>query len=401
MNAIQHISPQGWPVVELGEIANIFGGKPAPQDPKAFNKAGIPFVRMKDLGRYHLTPNLQKVDGFIDQEYALINKMEPIKAGAILMPRSGSVALNHRAILGRDAIIVSHICAIQVNDSKNVSNHYLYRFLCTQRFENITKKTTGLDAINFSDLRKLKVPLPPIDMQRRIAVILDKADLIHGKRERALSLADDFIKSVFLEMFGDPMMNAKGLRKEPLGKFGRIVTGNTPSRSDPENFGTAIEWIKSDNVNTEGHYLTRAAEGLSLKGKELGRTVPCGSILVTCIAGSPASIGKAAIADRAVAFNQQINAIIPSDGVNLYFLYVQFLIAKSLVLKSSTNSMKGMISKGEFQKIDFIFPNLDQQNQFGKIFEKHVANLRRLENASDCSEELFSTLSQCAFRGEL
>ena len=51
---------------------------------------------------------------------------------------------------------------------------------------------------------KLRIPLPAIDEQRRIAAILDKADAIRRKRQQALALADDFLKSVFLEMFGDP-----------------------------------------------------------------------------------------------------------------------------------------------------------------------------------------------------
>jgi type I restriction enzyme S subunit len=227
------------------------------------------------------------------------------------------------------------------------------------------------------------------------------ADAVRRKREHSLVLADDFIRSVFLGMFGDPIVNAKRLRKEPLGKFGTIVTGNTPPRSDPANFGSAIEWIKSDNVNTDEHFLTRAAEGLSEKGKALGRLVPKGSILVTCIAGSPASIGRAAIADRAVALNQQINAITPNKDVNLYFLYAQFLIGKPLVLRSSTNSMKGMISKGEFQKIEFLFPDADQQERFGNIFEKQIKTRTWLQEASNCAEELFSALSHRAFRGEL
>lgn len=400
MSAKQALFDTPWPTVMLGDIADVLGGKPAPQDPKAFAAGGIPFVRMKDLGRYHLTSNLQDVDSYIDEDYARRNNMNPIRAGAILMPRSGSVALNHRAILGRDAIIVSHICAIQIKNQK-VSNKYLYRYLCTQRLDNITKKTTGLDAVNFSDLRKLKIPLPPFAIQHRIATILDKADAVRNKREQALSLADDFLRSLFLTMFGDPMVNEKGLPKQPLSRFGKIVTGNTPPRSDPDNFGDSIEWIKSDNVNTDEHFLTPAVEGLSAKGKALGRIVPKGSILVTCIAGSPSSIGRAAIADRAVAFNQQINAITPSSDVNLYFLYAQFLIGKPLVLRSSTNSMKGMISKGEFQKIEFLYPELDEQKKFGKIFERQIAATQSLRNATDCAADLFGTLSHRAFRGEL
>jgi type I restriction enzyme, S subunit len=284
-----------------------------------------------------------------------------------------------------------------------LDRQYLWRCLEHVRPE-LEKRGRGSTFLQVSrrDIAELEIPLPAdVSEQRRIAAILDRAAAIRRKREGALALADDFLRSLFLEMFGDPIVNPKGLPKQPLGRFGKIVTGNTPPRSDPDNFGDAIEWIKSDNVNTEEHFLTRPVEGLSIKGKALGRTVPKGSILVTCIAGSPSSIGRAAIADRAVAFNQQINAITPNRDVNLYFLYAQFLVGKPLVLRSSTNSMKGMISKGEFQKIRFLYPEPKEQEKFGKIFEKQIKTREQLQEAANCAADFFGTLSHRAFRGEL
>src|ERR1700722_12442323 len=117
--------PTNWRKATIGEIAQIHGGKPAPQAPAAFAPNGIPFVRMKDLGRYHLTDNLNEVDDYLDRDYAAAHSLIPIKAGAILMPRSGSVGLNHRAILGIDAVIVSHICALEITDPA-ISNEFLY-----------------------------------------------------------------------------------------------------------------------------------------------------------------------------------------------------------------------------------------------------------------------------------
>jgi len=286
-----------------------------------------------------------------------------------------------------------------------VHPRYLFWFLRSDYFQaEKDRLCTGATqkALTLGGLEKISIPLPDtIEEQASIAANLDKADAIRRKRDQALAFADDFIRSVFLEKFGDPIVNEKNLPRQPLGKFGKIVTGNTPSRSDPANFGDAVEWIKSDNVNTEEHFLTRAVEGLSAKGKALGRIVPSGSILVTCIAGSPSSIGRAAIADRSVAFNQQINAITPYKGVNVYFLYAQFLIGKPLVLRSSTNSMKGMISKGEFQKIEFLRPEPSEQEKFGKVFEKQIEASNLLREASTHAAELFSTLSHRAFRGEL
>ena len=139
---------------KLIDLCNIMGGKPAPKAEEAFDKDGIPFVRMKDLGRYHLTTNLVLTDDKINKSFAKENNLNTTPKGAILLPRSGSVALNHRAILGQDSIIVSHICALVAKDESKISNRFLYYWLCRYDMNKIAKKTTGLDAINFSIARE-------------------------------------------------------------------------------------------------------------------------------------------------------------------------------------------------------------------------------------------------------
>jgi hypothetical protein len=74
-------------------------------------------------------------------------------------------------------------------------------------------------------------------------------------------------------MFGDPVTNPKGWPIVHLTGLGGVTTGNTPPRANPALYGDAIEWIKSDNINTPSHFLTHATEGLSLLGKQAGRVV--------------------------------------------------------------------------------------------------------------------------------
>lgn len=254
---------------------------------------------------------------------------------------------------------------------------------------------------HFKFLKRISVPKAPLDEQRRIAAILDKADAIRRKRQQALALADDFLRSTFLEMFGDPVTNSKFYPQAPIKSFGNVVTGNTPSRQNKKLYGWDMEWAKSDNINTPDHYLTKAAEGLSKVGMTVGRIVPAGSTLVTCIAGSPSCIGNAALTDRAVAFNQQINAVVPKAGIHPGFIYTQFLVGKKLVQAASTNSMKGMVSKGQFQEILFLHPPVEEQRKFGEIFERCIKAHKKLTKYLQESESLFASLSQRAFCGEL
>jgi type I restriction enzyme S subunit len=201
-------------------------------------------------------------------------------------------------------------------------------------------------------------------------------------------------------MFGDPATNPKGWDKKFIKDIGQVITGNTPSRANPEFYGDAIEWIKSDNINTPLDYLTQAEEGLSELGKSVSRIAPSGSILVTCIAGTPSCIGNAAIANRDVAFNQQINALVPFTH-NVKFIYTQILVAKKLIQEASTASMKGMVSKSRFEEIRFISPPLQLQKEFAQRVEA-VEKLKATHRASLSElQALFTSLQHRAFRGEL
>ena len=186
-----------------------------------------------------------------------------------------------------------------------------------------------------------------------------------------------------------------------LGAVGEVITGNTPSRKRPEYYGEDIEWIKSDNINDPSFVLTEAEERLSVTGKAVARTSPSGSILVTCIAGSPSCIGNAAIANREVAFNQQINAFVPGKRIALWFAFGVFWVGKRLVQNSSTSSMKGMVSKSAFSAISIPIPPTSLQSRFAAIAEsvEHQKASQRAHLAE--LDTLFASLQSRAFRGDL
>ncbi|MBF0178069.1 MAG: restriction endonuclease subunit S, partial [Magnetococcales bacterium] len=284
----------------------------------------------------------------------------------------------------------------------NLDTNYLWHWLDSAKGDLMARgRGATFLQVTKNDLATLPIPLPPLPEQKRIAAILDKADAIRRKRRQALGLADLFLRAVFLDMFGDPVTNPKGLPTTPIKKLGQVVTGNTPSRKQPDYYGDGIEWIKSDNINTPDHFLTPAEEHLTEAGQAVARTVPSGSILVTCIAGSPSCIGNTALADREVAFNQQINAIVPHAGVDPYFLYGQILTGKKLIQGASTNSMKGMVSKGKFQEINVLHPSIEEQKKYRSVFDRHQKLSAILKRQDFDAEDLFSSLTQRAFRGEL
>ena len=210
------------------------------------------------------------------------------------------------------------------------------------------------------------------------------------------------MKSTFLEMFGDTALNQMKWDKVPLKQFGKIITGNTPSRSNAENYSSNfIEWIKTDNIKVDKTYITQASEYLSELGLKNARTINSGALLIACIAGSIESVGRAALTNRIVSFNQQINAIQPNKEIEPLFLYWVFKISKNYIQGHATKGMKKILTKGEFEKIKMIKPPLELQTKFSQIVEKANAIKEQYLESLQELENLYRSLSQQAFKGEL
>jgi len=264
-------------------------------------------------------------------------------------------------------------------------------------------KGAGLKHISKAYLSDIQIPHPEeIDDQKRIAHLLGKVEGLIARRKHHLQQLNNLLKSVFLDMFGDPVRNEKGWDKPELKHFGKISTGNTPPRKDPSNYSSRhIEWIKTDNISADSVFISQAAEYLSKTGVIKARTVTKGALLVACIAGSVESIGRAALTDRTVAFNQQINAIQTKKDVNPLFLYVLFKISKAYIQSHASKGMKKILTKGDFEKITMIKPPGDLQNQFAAIVEKVEGLKSRYQHSLADLESLYGALSQQAFKGEL
>ena len=228
-------------------------------------------------------------------------------------------------------------------------------------FEN---KTTGLHNLKTDDYVS-RYEVAEIDKTEQI-LICEKLDKLYGivkSRERELQLLNELIKARFIELFGDPKDNPKGYSKKQLKETCRVITGNTPSRAVSEYYGDHIEWIKTDNIVSGLLNPTTATESLSEKGMAVSRTVESGAILMACIAGSIASIGRVCVTDRKVAFNQQINAIVPSD-YNILFLYVMLQISKEYLVDEINMALKGILSKSKLEEKTFYVPPMELQEQF-------------------------------------
>ncbi|MFD7064932.1 restriction endonuclease subunit S [Streptomyces sp. NPDC059906] len=291
-----------------------------------------------------------------------------------------------------------------VRAGKEVDGRYLLRFLRQDwvRVEGELRMTGsgGQRRVPEAYLRDLMIPLPSITKQRRIAAVLDQVDTLRAKRRDAIALLDALTRSLFFEMFGDPASSNSPWDRKMIGELGVVVTGNTPSRARSEYYGDGIEWIKTDNIRPTELNPSAAAERLSAAGESVGRVVPAEAILVTCIAGSPASIGNAALAGRRVAINQQINAFIP-EGHLSRFMLEQIRVGKGLIQRKSTGAMTGLVNKSQFSSVTLLVPPMGRQQEFVHRVERVDSERARSVRQLATLDELFTSFQNRAFSGTL
>lgn len=203
-------------VIQLGDIAKVVAGDPAPQDPGAFAADGPLFVRMQDVGLHHVNRALTSSADRLCSNWLERNRLRVFPKDSVLIPKSGaSVNLNHRAKLATDAHVVSHL-AVVMPDKEKVDPDYL--FWWSVRYDpRAQAQVTSLPSLKLSTLREALVPLPPLDEQRRIVGILNRAAKIELLRAKAQELLREFVPALFVKMFGDPVENPMAWPTERLG----------------------------------------------------------------------------------------------------------------------------------------------------------------------------------------
>ncbi|CDH06792.1 Putative restriction-modification system specificity determinant [Xenorhabdus bovienii str. oregonense] len=294
-----------------------------------------------------------------------------------------------------------------------VSASYLYHFLSSPEFRNWTKSSSGANIknIRISELAEFEIPLPPLTEQKRIAAILDKADAIRRKRQQAIQLADEFLRAVFLDMFGDPVTNPKGWEVRPLvDGIKSIISGwSAKGESYPCNEGEygvlKISAVTSGKFNPQENKFVYEKDipadkklVFPKKGDLLfSRANTRDLVAATCIV--PKDNNNVFLPDKLWNVKTSENILLPE--------YLNYLIWEPRFKEKLTSQATGTsgsmlnISKGKFETTDAIFPDLPLQKKFRSIYwgvQKYIDSLNASLDGCDAS---FSSLSQKAFSGEI
>jgi len=364
--------------------------------PEMYQNHGVPYIRVGDI----------KWDGRIDRSKMVyiseeVNKLNPksfLYPGDIIISKTGAT-IGKVAIIPTDFTISNTTASIgKVSlDFTKANSRFVFWCMKSQNFQEQMWKVSHKSAqpgFNVKDLKIFKIPLPPLPTQQKIASILDAADTLRQKDKALLAKYDELTQALFLDMFGDPVSNPKGWDKVELKKLGKVITGSTPPSSKENMFGGNIPFVTPGDLDKYQPYKRFVTE----EGALNSRTVNRGSLFVCCIG---ATIGKTGIARELSSFNQQINAVSWSIFINSQFGYNCFFYMKNELIKKAISTTLPIMKKSEFEKLKMIAPPFELQTQFAERVTM-IEEQKAIAQASlEKSEELFNSLLQKAFKGEL
>ena len=155
-------------------------------------------------------------------------------------------------------------------------------------------------------MNEIVVPFPSYDDQLHIANLLSKAENLITQRKQSIALLDEFLKSTFLEMFGDPVRNEKEWEKDKVISYTDCIV---PGRDKPKSFTGDTPWFTTEDLIHKG-YVTKSKKGLGLSNEEIkevrAREIPAGSVLITCVG----DLGIISVCKEDCVVNQQLHAFI-------------------------------------------------------------------------------------------
>lgn len=370
-----------WPLVQIGRYTE----KVRTWNPAAGSEGIFRYIDLGSVDKSRKVIDLDNV-AEISAVDAPSRARQLVVAGDVLVatvrPNLNGIAMVPTELSGATAS--TGYCILRA-DEKNLHGRYLYYWVQTSSFvEDLMSKAIGANYPAVSDkiIKESYIPLPSLPEQKRIAAILDKADAIRRKRQQAIQLADDFLRAVFLDMFGDPNSNPKGADILSMTEVFDIKTGKL-------NSNAAIEGGKYP-------FFTCAKEIFAIDDYAFDQE----ALLLA---------GNNAQADYDVKhYNGRFNAYqrtyvltLRDSGWSYPFYSFALQYQLSNLKRSSKGSNTKYITMEIMSRTMLPVPSKGDQKKFVKYYDQVQAIQAALLVQAQNDENLFSTLSYKAFTGSL
>ncbi len=369
-------------MVKLGDVCEILSGYAF--DSQLFidnHNCGMPLIRIRDIVRgFTQTYTTEKYD----EKYI-------IKSGDLLIGMDGE--FNIALWKNENALLNQRVCKIKSISSNRLSEKYLFYFMpkALKQIEQSTSFVT-VKHLSVKTIYQIEIPLPPLDVQNKIANTLDKAQEIIDGHKKQLGELDSLIKAIFYDMFGDPVTNERGWRVEKLSEKSILQSGGTPPREKIEYFNGTIPWITTVALNKLfiGHddaneYISEEAVNNSAT-----KIIPAYSILF----GTRVGVGKVSINIVDMCTNQDVVAITNIDDkcLNKTFLIETLKKFSGYYNEQKRGATIKGITSSVLKETEIILPSLHLQNKFATIVTNIEEQKAIVKKSIEESKTLFYSL---------
>lgn len=359
----------------LGEVCDIVGGGTPSRNVPDYFTGDIPWATPTDITALH-------------GEKFIVDTKEHITQKAIddsstrLVP-AGSVLMTSRATIGYTAINRKSMCTNQGFASfipgRNVDSLYLAYYLEFIRDVLIQRASgTTFKEISKSELRKMPIPLPSIEKQKKIGMNLKRITDCVNKNREGQSLSNAYPLSLFHKMFGNTETNPKCLPLKKLGEVCSINMGQSPPSSTYNTTEDGLPFFQGKADFGKVYPETRIWCNKPSKIAEKD------SILMSV----RAPVGPTNIAKEKCCIGRGLVAIKPTPAVTTwYILYALRTIEPDIAMKGSGSTFTA-INKVQVSDIDILLPSIGKQ----KEFDNKITSFERTRVAQHKSRELFDSL---------
>ncbi|MGE6292858.1 restriction endonuclease subunit S [Aeromonas media] len=373
------------------------------------NEKSWPLVPLKDIAtlkRGYDLPTQERKEGVIpiyaaNGQNGQHNEAK-IKGPGVITGRSGTIGKVHYTKNDFWPLNTAlYVMNFHGNDPKWV--FYLLQAFKLERFV----EGAGVPTLNRNLVHGELIPLPPLEEQKRIATILDKADAIRQKRQQTIALADDFLRSVFLDMFGDPVTNPKGWEIQPISKVAEVQGGLQVTKKR-EGLPVTCPYLRVANVY-RGRLELSEIKTMQVTEIEQERVALVkNDILIVEGHGNKEEIGRCAMWDGSIENMVHQNHLIRVRVINNRVLpqyLTDFINSEGgrgqLIGASNTTSGLNTISTRLVKETAVLIPDLHIQERYIQIFKKVTETLNHFQQGTLEGKGFFESLSQKAFSGQL
>lgn len=379
-------------VVRLGEHISLVGGGTPSKEKDAYWNGAIPWASVKDLKSDYIS----STQDTITEEGVANSATRVVSAGTLLI--ATRMAVGKVAFAQIDTAINQDLKAISCK--KNLFNKFLFYFLKykSNYFESVSSGAT-VKGIKINHILDIDIPLPPIATQKKIAAILDSADAYRQKTQALLEKYDQLAQSLFLEMFGDPVTNPKGWEIVEFSEVGKLDRGKSKHRprNAPELLGGKYPLIQTGDVANSGGYITTYKSTYSDLGLQQSKLWEAGTLCITIAA----NIAKTGILTFDACFPDSVVGFLPNMKTNAEYVQNWLSFLQKILEDSAPESAQKNINLAILRSLDFLLPPVKLQNQFAKRVRLIEEQKQQAEASLQKAEELFQSLLQQAFKGEL